>query len=82
MSDIDTSKEGFEYAGIKLTEQQYEDLIALNLQMQLHKDIPIFGIMMLLKILGVLPKKMMNDNSNNLNEDSEDWFYKRYGKRK
>lgn len=80
---IDTTKEGFEYAGINLTEQQYQDLIALNMQMQLHQDIPVFSMMMLLKVLGILPPEMMNNNGENIPEsDYEQWNQRRYGKRK
>lgn len=82
MKEIDTTKEGFEYAGIKLTEQQYEDMMALNLQMLTHKDIPVFSVMMLLKILGILPPEMENDISGSFLEDSEQWYQHRYGKRK
>lgn len=80
---IDTTKEGFEYAGISLTEQQYQDLIALNMQMQLHQDIPVFSMMMLLKVLGILPPEMVNNNGDNIPESNyEQWHQRRYGKRK
>lgn len=82
VNEIDTSKEGFEFAGVKLTEQQYEDMIALNLQMQTHKNIPVFSMMMLLKILGILPPEMLNNNGDSFPEDSEQWFHHRYGKRR
>ena len=82
IAKIDTSKGGFEYAGIKLTEQQYKDMMALNLQMQLHKDIPVFSMMMLLKILGILPPEMINEHNGSFPETSEQWYQHRYGKKK
>lgn len=82
---IDTSIAGFEYAGVRLSEEQFQDLVALNLQMRFHKDIPVFSIIMLLKVLGILPPKLMREVSDNKTAgDSEnvsnDELQKRYGR--
>lgn len=74
MKRIDTSIEGFEYIGIHLTEKQYEKLCFLNMVMQGkdREDIPVFNMMILLKILGLLPEEMICDNSgNNGNNDAD-----------
>ena len=78
MPRIDTSIEGFEYVGIKLTEEQYEDLCQLNILMKSddRKDIPVFNIMIVLKTLGLLPVEMMYDKgsecSSNCSTDYSD----------
>lgn len=46
MNRIDTSIEGFKYAGVKLSERQYDDLTALNIQIQCHQEVPVFNIIM------------------------------------
>lgn len=86
MNRIDTSKEGFKYAGVNVSEQQYEDFTALNLQMQCHPEIPVFNIIMLLKVLNLLPSEMIDEigdyqGNDYLNEDFKEWLQKRYGKR-
>lgn len=86
MKKIDTSKEGFKYAGVNVSEQQFEDFTALNLQMQCHPEIPVFNIIMLLKVLNLLPSEMIDEigdyqGDNYLNEDFNDWLQRRYGKR-
>lgn len=73
---IDTSKSGFEYVGIKLTDEQYQDLVTLNaliLANEHRKDIPVFNTMLVLKFLGLLPSEMICDNGdNNTYNDTND----------
>lgn len=88
MCKIDTSIEGFKYAGINLTEHQYEDLLKLNVHIitsENGQEIPIFTIMMTLKILGLLPAEMVNNVSgdncyNNSNNDFPEQFQRKFGK--
>lgn len=62
MGRIDTSIKGFADRVIKVTEEQFEDLCALNLQCGSEgKYIPVFNMVVLLRILGVLPKEMLID---------------------
>ena len=87
MKTIDTSIEGFRYAGINLSTEQFEDLCNINLQMRSEENIPVFNIMVLLKVLGLLPPEMVNEEGdnkgdNNFDDDFENRFEKRYGKRK
>ena len=86
MNRIDTSIDGFKYAGVKLSERQMEDFYALNLQMQCHPEIPVFNIIMLLKVLNLLPPEMIDEigdyqSDSYLNEDFKEWLQRRYGKR-
>lgn len=75
---IDTSKKGFEYVGINLTEKQYEDLKTLNamILMDEHRqNIPVFNTMLVLKILGLLPTEMVrNVSDSNSNDNTDDDF--------
>lgn len=85
MAKIDTSMEGFEYVGIKLTEQQYEDLCDLNIALmnEDRKYIPVFNTMVLLKILGLLPEEMLiesNTNSGENTSDSREQYHRKFGR--
>lgn len=85
MAKIDTSMEGFEHVGIKLTEQQYEDLCDFNvlLMNEDRKHVPVFNTMVLLKILGLLPKEMLiGENPNNGEEvlDSREQLHRKFGR--
>ena len=57
----DTSIEGFEKAGIKITEEQFEFLCNLNISMMCDPNVPVFHMMVLLRELGLLPKDMIVD---------------------
>lgn len=75
MKKIDTSIEGFRYVGIKLTEHQYEnlrDLNALILMNEHRQNIPVFNIMLVLKILGLLPPEMVCDSGNSQTDNNSD----------
>lgn len=85
--DIDTSIEGFRYVGINLTKEQYQDLVELNISLiSGERDyIPVFNMMILLKILGLLPPEMICDvgESNTGNDSSDDFrneFQRKFGK--
>lgn len=72
--NVDTSINGFKYVGINLTDKQYKDLCDLNLLLigDNRKDIPVFNIIMVLKVLGLLPSEMINEESNNQCNDNID----------
>lgn len=88
MGRIDTSIDGFRYVGITLTEQQYQDLRDLNaliLMNEHRQNIPVFNIMLVLKILGLLPPEMKNEVSNeqsdnNLGGNSNERLQRKFGK--
>ena len=84
---IDTSIDGFRYVGINLTQEQYEDLASLNILMvgESRKYIPVFNMMVLLKVLGLLPPEMRCDagDSNaddDADEDINDSLQRKFGK--
>ena len=57
---VDTSQKGFEYVGIKLSDEQFQDMCNLNLLWANdRKDIPVFNMLVLMKVLGLLPSEMM-----------------------
>lgn len=63
---VDTSQKGFEYVGIKLSDEQFQDMCNLNLLWANdRKDIPVFNMLVLMKVLGLLPSEMINDSSRN-----------------
>lgn len=70
MSKIDTSIEGFAKSGIKITEEKYKDLFAMNLcwLCEGSKEVPVFNIIMLLKYLGLLPKEMIIESDDSLSD--------------
>ena len=76
---VDTSQKGFEYVGIKLSDEQFQDMCNLNLLLANdRKDIPVFNMLVLMKVLGLLPSEMMRDNES---DDSGDDIYERkFGK--
>lgn len=88
MNRIDTSIEGFRYVGINLTEQQFEDLCdfnALIMANEHRQNIPVFNIILVLKVLGLLPKEMLCDNSSgnagcNSYEDIQESLQCKFGK--
>lgn len=84
MTKIDTSIEGFEYVGIKLTDEQYEDLTELNIALLTNEDrkyIPVFNTMLLLKILGLLPKEMLiKENSGEDVPNSIEQYHHKFGR--
>lgn len=88
-SEIDTSIEGFRYVGINLTKEQYQDLVALNISLiGGERDyIPVFNMMILLKILGLLPPEMICDAADNQTgndgcDDFQEEFQRKFGKYK
>lgn len=88
MNKIDTSIDGYKYAGIKLTEQQFEDLNDLGILITANEHrqkIPVFNIMLVLKILGLLPPEMVNekcaDNSNDsTDKDFKEQLHRKFGR--
>lgn len=65
--------------GIKLSDEQFQDMCNLNLLWANdRKDIPVFNMLVLMKVLGLLPSEMMRDNES---DDSGDDIYERkFGK--
>lgn len=87
MSKIDTTKDGFEYIGINLTDEQYEELCQLNIFAisPERQEIPVFHMMVLLKIIGLLPSEMINDEGrkySNYNPDDDfiEYLQRKFGK--
>ena len=55
----DTSKKGFEKIGIKLTDEQFEDLCAINYRIIGNdKYTSVLSILCVLKTLGLIPEEM------------------------
>lgn len=83
---IDTSQKGFEYVGIKLTDQQFKDVCDLNLLWSdERKDIPAFNILVLMKALGLLPPEMVcdsrnSDTDNNSSSNIYETLERKFGK--
>ena len=83
---IDTSQKGFEYVGIKLTDQQFQDVCDLNLLWSdERKDIPAFNMLVLMKVLGLLPPEMVcdsrsSDTDNNSSSDIYETLERKFGK--
>lgn len=83
---FDTSKEAWADIGIYVTDEQYERLRDINLLMATEENyIPVHHIMLVLKTLGLLPTETVNEvgdekRDENLQNDAEDSFEKRYGK--
>lgn len=88
--EIDTSKEGFEYIGIKLTDEQYSDLVFIN-NMFLFDSIdqteryPVFYIVLVLKALGLLKTEIPDNESgnygnNNFADDLDKEFERKFGR--
>lgn len=65
-SKVDTSIEGFKKIGIELTNEQYKELCQLNLELLSidTKNIPVYGILLVLKTLNLLPENMLCENVN------------------
>lgn len=70
-----TGREDWEKIGIYVTEEQYNDLFAINLFMNTEDNrIPVHYIMLVLKTLGLLPTELpqnisRNDSNNNTDKD-------------
>lgn len=62
----DTSIEGFQKAGIKITEEQFSFLCDLNISMMCDPNVPVFHMMVLLREFGLLPKDMVVDAEDKL----------------
>lgn len=83
---IDTSQKGFEYVGIKLTDQQFKDVCDLNLLWSdERKDIPAFNMLVLMKALGLLPPEMVRDSrssdtDNNSSSNIYETLERKFGK--
>lgn len=85
---VDTSQKGFEYVGIKLTEQQFQDLCDLNflwIENENRQLSPVFHILVLMKVLGLLPPEMVCDNSssdtdNNSSSNIYETLERKFGK--
>lgn len=83
---IDTSQKGFEYVGIKLTDQQFKDVCDLNLLWSdERKDIPAFNMLVLMKELGLLPPEMVcdsrnSDTDNNSSSNIHETLERKFGK--
>lgn len=86
---IDTSIKGYESIGVKLNQNQLDDLATINTMMigDTGKEIPIHCVLLTLKCLGLLPPELMCEVSNDKTADNtkdicQQEFEKRYGKLK
>ena len=68
-------------------QKQYQDLVALNISLMSGKrdSIPVFNMMVLLKILGLLPPEMIcevgnNQTGNDGGDDFSEEFQRKFGK--
>ena len=87
---IDTSKEGFEYIGVKLTDEQFSDLLTINFMfldeaMENNWSIPVFYIVLVLKALGLLKTEIPDnesgsDSDDNTTDNSEKKFERKFGR--
>lgn len=82
-----TFKEDFENIGIHLTDEQYSDLCDINLFMKGMPDIPVYNILLVLKTLGLIPTKMIEQEANqdsnaDFNGSFKDEFKRKFGKLK
>lgn len=84
---IDTSIEGYEHIGIKLTEEQIRDLAMINIMMAgaTGMRIPVHCILLVLKVLGILPPELVSEVCNDEATDNtesvcKDEFKKRFGR--
>lgn len=82
-----TFKEDFENIGIHLTDEQYSDLCDINLFMKGMPDIPVYNIILVLKTLGLIPTKMIEQEANqdsnaDFNCSFKDEFKRKFGKLK
>ena len=71
-SGIDTSKSGLEQVGIKLTDEQYNQLCTINQRMALEtqRRIPVFYGLIALRTLGIIPDHLENER-NSFGEDEK-----------
>lgn len=83
---IDTSINGYKYIGIKLTQDQYDDLCTINLLMN-HtcKEEQVHCVLLVLKTLGLIPPELIcevgdNESAGNSENVSDDKFQKRFGR--
>lgn len=86
---IDTSIKGYESIGVKLNQNQLDDLATINTMMigDTGKEIPIHCVLLTLKCLGLLPPELVCEVSNDKTTDNtkdirQQEFEKRYGKLK
>lgn len=84
---IDTSIEGYEHIGIKLTEEQIRDLAMINIMMAgtTGTRIPVHCILLVLKTLGILPSELVSKVGDDKSADDtenvcKDEFEKRFGR--
>lgn len=80
-----TFKEDLENIGIRITDEQYSDLCEINLFMKGMPDIPVYNILLILKILGLIPTEVPDKESGQeSNGDSkkrlESEFERKFGK--
>lgn len=84
---FDTSRAGYEYIGVNLTEEQFSDLCMINIIMNSEegKRVPVFTLVLALKTLGLLKTEFKDDvgdsNANaNLNDNRDDSFQRKFGR--
>lgn len=84
---IDTSIDGYSYIGIKISQEQLNDLMCINTMIRTgtFDDVPVHAIILVLKTLGLLPSEMIDEKScdysnNNSNNDFKESFERKFGR--
>lgn len=83
MNRIDTSIEGYKYIGVNLSKEQFSDLFTINTMMRSDtgKDIPVHGVLLVLKCLGLLPAELLCEISNDKSDaDIEEASQRKFGR--
>ena len=84
---VDTSISGYSYMGVQISQEQLSDLACINSMMRSGSmdDTPVHAIILVLKTLGLIPAKMINDESSSGSDDNaddnfKDCFQRKFGR--
>lgn len=82
IKQFSTFKEDLENIGIHITDEQYSDLCEINLFMKGMPDIPVYNILLILKTLGLIPTKMIEQEANqDSNADIDNGFQNEFNRK-
>lgn len=84
---VDTSISGYSFMGVQISQEQLSDLACINSMMRsgAMDDTPVHAIILVLKTLGLIPAKMINDESSSGSDDNaddnfKDCFQRKFGR--
>lgn len=84
---IDTSISGYSYMGVQISQEQLSDLACINTMIRSGalEDTPVHAIILVLKTLGLIPIKVINDESSSDSDDNtddnfKDCFQRKFGR--